>query len=263
MGYNTIKTEKKGGIFTVTFNRAEKLNALNSEMYGELTQAFDEIEADADIRVVVFTGDGRAFCAGGDISELFKATDSVDSAQKRLRTSHGLMSRLRRFKQPVIMAVNGDAIGAGCTLALNGDIRIAADTARFGLTFVKVGLVPDMGGIYNLVKLAGIGKACELTLLADIITAAEAERVGIINRVVPAADLEKTVNDWATRLARGPALTLSLAKASLYKAMTMDFFSELEDEINVQSLCMISTDGREGLSAFLEKRKADFGSKKP
>jgi len=143
-------------------------------------------------------------------------------------------------------------------LALNGDIRIASEKARFGISFIRIGLALEMGGIYNLPRLVGISKACELAFLGRTINAHEAERIGLINLVVEAEQLDSVVNDWAMRLAQFPPLPLSLMKTALYKGLNMDFASELEDEINIESLCMNSDDGKEGLRAFIEKRKPSF-----
>jgi len=258
--YSTLILEQQKGIARLTLNRPDRLNALNKEMYFELGNALDEIESDSDCRVLVITGAGRAFCTGGDIPELLEAGASVEATQKRLRMSHAIAARIKGIKQPIIVAINGDAIGGGCTLALNGDLRIASEKARFGATFIRVGLVPDMGGIYNLPRLVGISKACELAFLGNIIDAQEAERIGLINRVVAAEELGTVVDEWATRLAQSPSLTLSLAKAALYKGLNMDFASELEDEISIQSLCLNSYNGKEGLKAFMEKRKPVFKS---
>jgi len=256
--FQTILFQCKDGVATITLNRPEKLNALNKQMYVELGVVLDSLERDASLKVVVVKGAGRAFCAGGDISQLSAAGTSVEASQERLRMSHRIASRLKGVRQPVIMAVNGDAIGGGCTLALNGDLRVAAAHSRFGLTFIHVGLVPDMGGLYNLPRLVGIGKALELALLGDIIDAKEAEKIGLVNRVVAAEELDDVVSGWAGRLSRLSSITLSLIKGALYKGLAMDFASELEDEINLQSLCVNSQAGREGLTAFLEKRKPRF-----
>jgi len=254
----TLLIRKESGIVRLTLNRPDKLNALNAAMYEQLSSALDDIESDPEVRVVIITGTGRAFCAGGDIGELLAACDSVTSAQKRLRKSHSIAGRLRKLKQPVIAMLNGDAIGAGCTLALNADLRIAAEPARLGLTFIRVGLAPDMGGIFNLVKLVGSAKACELAFMGEIISASEAERIGLVNRVVAADQLEEFCEKWAQRLRASSQLVLQLTKAALYKSQVMDFHNELEDEINTQSLCMLSQDGQEGLQAFLDKRKPQF-----
>ena len=258
-GYNMLIVEEKDGIVRLTLNRPDRLNAFSAEMYHEMGKAIEEIENNPAFRVLVITGAGKAFCAGADIAELLQAAETVEGAEKREQLAHGLIARLRRIKQPIIMAINGDAIGGGCSLALMGDLKVASDKARFGITHMRVGLVPDLGSIYNLVHLVGIGKACELAFLSDIIDAREAERIGLVNRVVTPEELDSAVDEWAGRLARSPRLALNLLKPALYRAMNMDFFSELEDEINIQSLCLNSQDGREGLGAFLEKRKPVFG----
>lgn len=259
MNYDkTVILEKQDGVATLTLNRPDKLNALNQDMYFELGKVFDDLENDKDFRVLVVKGAGKAFCAGGDIAQLSAAGSSVEASQQRLRMSHGIASRMKAIRQPIIMAINGDAVGGGCTLALNGDLRVASSKARFKLSFVHVGLVPDMGGLYNLPRVVGIGKALELSLLGDFFDAKEAERIGLINRAVEPEKLDEVVADWATRLSQLPSLTLSLIKSSLYKGLTMDFNTELENEINVQTLCINSQGGQEGLKAFLEKRKPSF-----
>jgi len=258
--YKTLIVEEKNGIVRVTLNRPDQLNALTAEMYQELGKVIDEMETNPAFRALIITGAGRYFCAGGDIPELLQATTSIEAIQKRERLAHGVVASLRRIKQPVIMAINGGAIGAGCSLALNGDLRVTSEKARFGVTFIRVGLVPDMGSIYNLVHLVGISKACELAFLADVIDAREAERIGLVNRVVAHDELDAVAHEWAARLVRSPSLALSLTKTALYRALNMDFFSELEDEINIQSLCLNSHDGKEGLKAFLEKREPIFES---
>jgi enoyl-CoA hydratase/carnithine racemase len=252
----TILLERENGVAQLILNRPDKLNAMNRQMYLEMGQAFDVLEQDPDFRVLIITGAGRAFCAGGDISELAEATADIEAAQQRLNLSHSVVVRLRRIKQPIIVAINGDAIGGGCTIALNGDIRIAAENARIGTTFIRVGLALDMGGTYYLPRLVGISKACELALLGDMIGAREAERIGLVNRVVALEDLDNVVHEMATRLAQSPALTLGLIKNGLYKCLNKDFDASLADEINVQSICMNSAEARQRLKAFLEKRKS-------
>lgn len=257
--YETLIVEERNGIVWVTLNRPDKLNAFSAEMYQELATVIGEMESNHALRVLIITGAGRAFCAGAEISELLEASENIETIHRRLLLSHSIGAGLRRLRQPIIMAINGDAIGGGCSLALNGDLRVASEKARFGLTFTRVGLTPDLGSIYNIVHLVGIGKACELAFLADIIEAREAERIGLINRVVAPEDLHSVVEEWAARLARSPFLALNLMKPALYKALNMDFLAELEDEINLQSLCLSSQDGKEGLRAFLEKRQPNFG----
>ncbi len=257
--YNTIILEKKGGVFRIILNRPDKMNALNAEMYAELNSALDELESTTTASVLIFTGAGPAFCAGGDIGELSQAATSMKAIQNRLRMSHGFALRLRNIKVPTIMAVNGSAVGAGFSLALNGDLIVASESARFGATFIRIGLVPDMGSIFNLVRTIGIRQAFEMAYLADIIDARQAERIGLVNRVVASQELDEVVNEWAQRLTSFPAVALSHLKRALYQAQELTFKAELEEEINIQSLCLLSDDGKEGLKAFMEKRKPSFG----
>jgi enoyl-CoA hydratase/carnithine racemase len=257
--YKTIMLDKQGGVFWLTLNRPDKFNAVSAEMYSELALAIDEMERTAEFRVLVITGAGRAFCAGGDINELLQAGKSVEAAQERVKKSHRVAARWRMMRQPIIAAVNGDAVGAGCGLAMSADLRIASEKARFGLTFLKVGLAPDMGSVYNAVRLAGISKAMEMTLLSDIVDAREAERIGLVNKVVPSDQLTAIAREWAERLAKAPSLAVGLTKAALYKSQSMDFHAEIDDEANAQSICLNSSDAREGLAAFLEKRPPVFG----
>lgn len=257
--YNAFLVNETDGVATITLNRPEKLNAMTADVYPELEDAVSALENNPAFRVLIITGAGRAFCAGGDIGQLLDAGKTVGTARKRLLPSHGFAAHLRRLKQPVITAVNGDAIGAGFSLALSGDLRIASDNARFGATFTRIGMAPDMGIMYHLVHSVGVNKAIELSFLADIIDAREAERIGLVNKVVAADQLETATREWATRLARTPTVPLSLMKPALYKALNSDFFSELENEINIQTVCFGSEDSKEGMTAFLEKRKPLFG----
>lgn len=258
--FKTLIIKEKQNILRIILNRPEKMNALNAEMYAELHSVLDMVEHNPECRVLIFTGSGKAFCAGGDISELYQAGATLEAAQRRLRMSHHLAVRLRGLKQPVIMAVNGAAVGAGFSLALNGDLIIASETARFGASFLRVGLIPDMGGIHNMVHLLGARKACELSFMAEIIDAGQAEKIGMVNRVVEKQKLDELADEWAQRMAELPFLALSLLKKAIYKAQDMNFLAEIEDEINLQSLCLLSKDGKEGLQAFLEKRKPVFNT---
>jgi enoyl-CoA hydratase/carnithine racemase len=257
--YKTILLEKQASVFRLTLNRPDKFNAVSAKMYSELASAIDVMEGDPDFRVLVITGAGRAFCAGGDINELLESGKSIEAAQRRVKSSHRIAARWRMMRQPIIAAINGDAVGAGCGLAMSADLRVASEKARFGLTFLNVGLMPDMGSVYNAVRLAGIGKAMEMTLLSDIIDAREAERIGLVNKVVPVERLEEVASDWAARLAKAPALAVGLTKAELYKSQSTDFHTEIDDEANGQSICLNSADAREGLAAFLAKRPPVFG----
>jgi enoyl-CoA hydratase len=251
--YKTLIADERDGILRITLNRPEKLNALCADLYAEMSQVLQDIQASSSVRVVIMTGAGRAFSAGGDLVELKQASGSVEAAQKRMHLSHNIAASMRRIRQPIIMAINGDAIGAGCTLALNGDLRIASDKARFGIMFIRLGLVPDLGGVYNLLRLTGIGKALELSLLGDLIDAREAMRVGLVNRIVLQEELSTIADQWAARISQSSELAVQLTKSAMYKGIHLDFFSELEDEINSQSLCMNSVHARQSMEAFQAK----------
>ena len=256
----TLILENNQNVLRIILNRPEKMNALNAEMYAELHSVLDMVESDPLCRVLIFTGAGKAFCAGGDISELSRASATLEGAQARLRMSHLLAARLRGLKQPIIMAVNGAAVGAGLSLALIGDLIIASNTAKFGASFLRVGLIPDMGAIHNLVHKLGTIKACELAFMAEIIDAEKAENMGIINWMMEPDRLNELADEWAEKMAKMPFLALGILKKAIYKARDVTFQAELEDEINMQSLCLLSKDGKEGLSAFLEKRIPVFNS---
>jgi 2-(1,2-epoxy-1,2-dihydrophenyl)acetyl-CoA isomerase len=258
--FKTLILEEKQNVLRITLNRPDKMNALNAEMYADLHSILDRVELNRECRVLIFTGSGKAFCAGGDISELYQAAATLEGAQGRLRMSHHFAARMRGLKQPVIMAVNGAAVGAGFSLALNGDLIIASETARFGASFLRVGLTPDMGIIHTLVHLLGTSKACELCFMADIIDARQAEKMGLVNKVVEREKLDEVADEWAEKMAKLPFLPLSLLKKAIYKAQDMNFLAEIEDEINLQTLCLLSKDGKEGLKAFLEKRKPTFNT---
>lgn len=259
MEFNNIIFED-GPVARITFNRPERRNALSLATYKELHQVMDQLELNKYLRVLIVTGTGKAFCAGADINELLEASGSIEAAWDRTTTTHGFLEKLGGLSVPVIAALNGDAVGAGASVALACDIRIAAETARIGVSHLRVGMCPDMGISYFLPRLVGTAKACELSFLADVIDAREAERIGLVNRVVPDDQLEKTAQDIAMRISRGPALAMAIAKRSIYDNATRDLKAALKVDMQSVSLCATSSDCKEGLSAFLEKRPARFPS---
>lgn len=256
--FDTLILEQSHNVLRVVLNRPDKMNAFNTKMYTEMHQVLDAVENDPTCRVLIFTGAGKAFCAGGDIAELSQAAATLEGIQTRLRLSHKLALRFRNLRQPVIMAVNGAAAGAGLSMVLNGDLVIAAQNAKFSASFLKVGLLPDMGGIHNLVRKLGVTKACELSFLAGTFDVHTAEKIGVVNQVVEPGELDQLADQWATRMAEMPFMALGLLKKAIYKATETNFQAEVEDEINLQSICLMGKDGREGLAAFLEKRKPSF-----
>ncbi len=249
------------GVTTVTLNRPEALNALSLEVEETLREALPRLEADDATRVVVITGAGRAFSGGGNVKEMRPggAWDiSVAERQKRFEALHSVASALHALPKPVIAMVNGVAVGAGCNLALACDLRLASERAKFGLVFRNVGLGDDMGGAWLLPRLVGMSKALELFFTGDLIDAAEAHRIGMVNRVVPAESLVEETYRLARSLAAGPAKALGLIKEELYGGITWSFQELLDFEARRQSVLMSEHDHQEGVAAFVEKRSPTF-----
>lgn len=250
-------------IVTLTLHRPETLNAMNEAMMAELERLLIAIAADTTVRAVVLTGAGRAFSSGGDQKrdrqsegqQHFFAGDLGGGVVERL---HRCVLRLQRLAKPVIGSINGVAVGAGCNIALATDLRIAADTARFGEVFARVGLAPDGGGTYFLPRLVGTAKAMELILLAEIIDAQEALRIGLVNWVVPADKLPEETQKLAERLAQGPTLAYGLAKTGLYQGLAMSLEGTLDLEARHQAMAARSQDRTEGAAAFRDKRPPRF-----
>lgn len=257
----TFLYEQTGGVATITLNRPERLNALTFEVYRELTDTFSALRNENDVRVVVITGSGRAFCSGGDvhdiIGELFAR--NMDGLLEFTRMTCELVGNIRRLPKPVIASLNGTTAGAGACIALASDIRLASDNARIAFLFVKVGLSgADMGAAYLLPRIVGLAKATELLYTGDFISAPEAERIGLYNRVVTAEQLTTVTREFAERLARGPAFALAKTKEMLNRELNMNFEAALECEAQAQAICMQHPDYREAYEAFVAKREAKF-----
>jgi enoyl-CoA hydratase/carnithine racemase len=251
----TLLVERDAGIVTVTLNRPEKKNAANDQMWDELRSVFDEVTDTVDDRVLVITGAGDAFCSGADLS----AADRVErNGLARMRHIGATALALHRLPKPTVAKVNGVAAGAGCNLALGCDLIVASDTARFSEIFARRGLSLDFGGSWLLPRLVGLHKAKELALLAEVISAVEAERLGLVNRVVPADELDAFVDDWATRLAAGPPMALSMSKTMLNNSFMVSMDQALEDEARSQSVNLGTQDFAEAIRAFLDKRDPHF-----
>ena len=257
MGYQTVLVDRADGIATVTMNRPEARNALDLTMREEMLGALDEIERDPAMRVVVLTGAGGHFSAGGDVKSMQQKHTAADG-RARVEMLNRFVLRLFNFSKPTIAMVDGYAVGAGCNIALGCDMIIASDRAKFGEVFLKIGLVPDGGGTWLLQRVVGLAKAKELVLTAEIIDAAEALRIGLVNRVVAAAELERATRALASRIAAGPPLAATLAKSLLNRAATADLAAALEGEAFGQSIAITSDDHAEGVRAFLDKRSATF-----
>jgi 2-(1,2-epoxy-1,2-dihydrophenyl)acetyl-CoA isomerase len=258
MGYSTILLDRADGVVTITLNRPEARNAIDLVMRRELLAALDELESDPATRVLILTGAGGHFSAGGDVKTMAARRQTAAEGRARVESLNRFVIRLFEYPKPTIAMVDGFAVGAGCNIALGCDLVIASDRARFGEVFARIGLVPDGGGTWLLPRLVGLAKAKELVFSADIIDAAEALRIGLVNRVVPAAELETQARALATRIAAGPPNALSLAKALLNRSATVDLATALGFEAYAQAQTITTDDHAEGVRAFLEKRPPRF-----
>lgn len=259
--YQTISLKQEDAVATITLNRPDKLNPLSPLTFEELEQATAEVSRDSNVRVVVLTGAGRAFSAGGDLeSSIFEMTKPARIHDVAYNSWQCILN-FRNMEKIVIASVNGAAVGGAMSLVLACDLIVASEKAIFLQPFVNLGLHPEGGITYFLPRLIGVPKALELFCTGRTIDAKEAERIGLVNQVVPADQLETTVNNFAVKLAQGPPVALSLMKKSVYQAMTMDLPSVMELEARTQAICMTTDDFREGVNAFKEKRKPVFEGK--
>ncbi len=258
--YSLIAVDVDGPVGTVTLNRPDKLNAFMVEMVRELSDALAMLGRSEATRVIVITGAGRAFCAGADVHLLRDLVERRDEATGRSLVDgmRQVAHAIREAPQPVLCSVNGVAAGGGANLVLACDLRIAADTAQIGQVFMKIGLHPDWGGAYFLPRLVGASKALELFIGADLVGAAEAERLGLVNRVVPAAQLAEATTAWARQIAAAPPLAVRRAKRAVQLSERATLDEMLDYELDAQLACFRSADGHEGIAAFFEKRSPHF-----
>lgn len=265
MKREAIIYEKKDMIATITFNRPDRLNAIGATMSLELEQTLEEANSDEEVRVLIITGAGKGFCSGADLTTLSSAARDVGQGLvARSPAAGGIRSytlQLQNFEKPTIAAVNGAAVGAGLSIALACDIRIASDKARFSQIFIRRGLVPDTGSTYFLPRVAGMARACEMAFTGDILDAEQAKDYGLVSRVVPHNELMSEVRELATKIAAGPPTAMKLAKRALYRGATTDLTSALEFEGYMQGICFNTEDFKEGVAAFLEKREPEFKGK--
>ncbi len=255
-----VLEKREGSIATLILNRPERMNALNKDLAVGLNEALGRLDADQSVNVVVIAGAGRAFCAGGDLGVIGKGRQENDMTELDpiLRAGMQAVLKIRTMRQPVIAAVHGPAAGAGMNIALAVDMRIASEDATFGQNFAKVGLFPDYGGTFFLPELVGTAKAAELFYTGDMIDAAEALRLGIVNRVVPLAQLESEVRALAQKIANGPAIAIRAVKRALFASTEEELTRMLEQEVEQQMKCFPSEDCGEGIRAFFEKRAPKF-----
>ncbi len=255
MKYQNLILEKKDGVATLTLNRPDKLNAVSLDMAGELPKAVDEVRNDDEVGVLVITGAGRAFSAGTDLS----GVTGEEKSRRSILAPLGIWAiSLAELEKPTIAAVNGVAVGMGLSFALLCDIRIAAESSRFGAVWVKRGLIADGGATYLLPMILGKSKALELMYAGDFVDSKEAERIGLVSRVVPDGDLMKVTLELATKIAKGASLAIELTKRAVYGEVLKDLRTSLDFESYAQNICLQSEDYKEGVNAFFEKREARF-----
>jgi len=257
----SFRFEQAGPVATLRLDRPQAMNALTFDVYRELTDTFRALADRADVRAVVLTGTGRAFCTGGDVREIIGALLGRDEKARLEFTTLtcDLIRAMRALPRPIVASLNGTVAGAGAAIALASDLRVAADTARIAFLFVKVGLAgADMGAAHLLPRLVGLGRATELLMTGDFIEADEALRIGLYNRVVPANALAATTAALVDRLVRGPAAGLAATKAALESERNMDLESALQAEARIQAELMGGADFREGFAAFQERRPPRF-----
>jgi 2-(1,2-epoxy-1,2-dihydrophenyl)acetyl-CoA isomerase len=263
MDFQTILVSKEDHIAKVTLNRPEKLNAVNDQMVTELIEAFSNIAEDEEARVLMLTGAGRGFCAGADIegSSIFNERDA-ERIRQRLKSEHQMaIQALRGIKVPTIAVVNGIASGMGFDIALACDIRIGSENARFMVAFTRIGLVSGDGGAWLMPRVMGLPKAAELTFTGDFLEAKEAEKIGVLNRLVPADKLEEEAMALAQRIAERPPIAIRLSKLQLYEGLLTDFQTSLDVAAANQAIAFLSQDHKEGIAAFREKRRPLFKGK--
>ena len=251
-----VEVKQEGNVAIVTLNRPDKLNAMTDEMYNRLTELFTGFQTDDKVRAVIITGAGRAFCSGSDVTSMVNT--NLAAGRARMQTRHAMISAIANLEKPVIAAVRGAAVGIGFSMAMACDLIIASDTAKFSQIFKKIGLIPDGGSIYFLVQRIGIVRAKELVYTARMLPAQEAREWGIINRVVPDAELESNALALAQELAGSATFALALAKKMFQAMFVPTLETHLEQENLCQAIAKLTEDHLEGVAAFKEKRPAKF-----
>jgi 2-(1,2-epoxy-1,2-dihydrophenyl)acetyl-CoA isomerase len=256
--FETILYEVKNHVGWITLNRPEKLNAFNGQMKVELTRALKEAANNQEVRSIVMTGAGRAFCSGQDLQDVEADTDYGELLRKYYNP---LIRQMASTEKPIIAAVNGTAAGAGMSLALACDFRLASSNASFIEAFVHVGLVPDSGNFYYLPRIVGHAKAMELAILGEKVSAETAKEYGIVTEVVPMETWDKDITAFAEKLANMPTKTIGLIKRYMYQSWESNLYEMLEKEAYAQKIAGQTFDHKEGIAAFLEKRKPRFQGK--
>ena len=257
---SNVLIEKKGHVFIIRLNQPNSMNSLEKDLRDDFKEALMKFRDDQEARVAILTGQGRAFCAGGSLAELKEGMTAIDGVNYMLSVSE-IIQLITNIAKPIVAAVNGAAVGAGFNIALACDMVIASSNAVFSQAFAKVGLIPDLGGLYFLPRVVGMHKAKELIFTAKMIKADEALQMGIVNRVVVAEEFEARALDIATKIAEGPSVAFGLGKMILSRSMEKNLDDVLQYEALAQAICMQSDDHKEGVKAFYEKRNPVFGGK--
>jgi len=272
MDFETIIMKKEEHIATITLNRPDRMNAINQQMEKELVGALDDVANDDDIRVVVVAGSGRAFCSGAEVGALAagaqaasgggegdERASSADTMRRYLRSGiQKMVLALQKMEKPTIAMVNGAAVGAGCDLAFVCDMRVGSENARFRNGFVRIGLIPGAGGTWLYTRLMGLGRGLEFLFTGDFLGAEEAHRIGVLNKLVPADDLDKEALELARKIAKGPPIAIRLSKMQAYEALHTDMETALQTAAACQAICFSTSDMLEGVTAFIQKREAEF-----
>jgi 2-(1,2-epoxy-1,2-dihydrophenyl)acetyl-CoA isomerase len=253
--FETVQYKKQNQVAILTLNRPDKLNAFTKQLNKEMEKALKEASKDLEVRAIVITGSGRAFCSGQDLGDVDENMDHGDVLRNHYNP---MMKALAKCEKPVIAAINGVAAGAGFSLALACDFRIASEKASFIQAFIHVGLVPDSGNLYFLPRLIGHAKALELAVLGEKVSAEEAFNLGLVTKVVPMETFEEEVSQFAERLANMPTKAISLIKKNLQACWNVNYDEFLELDAQAQRIAGLTTDHAEGVQAFIEKRKPQF-----
>jgi 2-(1,2-epoxy-1,2-dihydrophenyl)acetyl-CoA isomerase len=259
--FETILVEQAEGVATVTLNRPDRYNALNHTVSAELVTVFKQVQKSEAIRCLLLTGAGKGFCAGQDLNDVDGRNADFSFREHLQNTYNKMVSWMRSLEKPIVVAVNGACVGAGLGLALAGDIRYASDQARFRSAFIGIGLVPDTGVSYWLPRLIGPARAAEMLFTNDLIAAATAAQMGLINRVLPHDQLLPAAKALALRLAAGPTRGIGLTKRALNHSWGASFGEQLDYEAHLQEIAGHTADYREGVTAFGEKRAPRFSGK--
>lgn len=259
MAYENVVLDRQDHIVTLSFNRPKVLNALNSDVLDELSKALDEIKEDKEIYALIITGYGKAFVAGADISEMKDKTP--EEAREFAEVGLNVFRKIELMEKPVIAAVNGFALGGGCELAMSCDIRIASEKAKFGQPEVGLGIIPGFAGTQRLSRLVGIAKAKELIFTANIIDAVEAEKLGLVNKVVAHDQLMLEALTLAQNIASKAQAAIRYSKTAVNRGAESDIETGMLIERDLFGLCFATEDQKEGMTAFMEKRKANFTNK--